>query len=181
MPPRRRIGPEELARNLRTELKLVQVPVPVERIAKALGAEIRFSPLDDELSGMIFVKSGVPVIGVNAMHHPNRQRFTIAHEIGHLKMHRSLIETKVHVDKAFSTFSGLRRDGHSASGNDSIEIAANQFAAELLIPERELIEMVGRQVIDIDDDGPVEELARRFKVSRKAMEYRLLRIAHRHQ
>jgi Zn-dependent peptidase ImmA (M78 family) len=179
MPRRQRINPEDLAQNLRKRLKLVNIPVPVERIAKALGAEVRFSPLDDELSGMIFVKAGIPVIGVNALHHPNRQRFTIAHEIGHLEMHRNLIEAKVHVDKAFSTFTGLRRDGNSSIGNDTIEIEANQFAAELLIPEQELIDMVGKQVIDIDDDGPVEELARRFKVSRKAMEYRLLRVANR--
>jgi len=153
--------------------------VPVERIAKALGAEIRMSPLDDELSGMIFVRDNKPVIGVNALHHPNRQRFTIAHEIGHLEMHRALIEAQVHVDKTFPRLPSLNRDGQSATGNNEIEIQANQFAAELLIPERELMKMIGNQTIDIDDDEPIEELARRFKVSKKAMEFRILRVANR--
>jgi Zn-dependent peptidase ImmA (M78 family) len=161
-------------------LRICNIPVPVERIAKALGAEVRFSPLDDELSGMIFVRNNRPVIGVNALHHPNRQRFTIAHEIGHLEMHRALIEAKVHVDKTFPAFPILNRDGRSSAGNDAMEIAANQFAAELLVPEQELIAMIGSRTIDIEDDAPVEELARFFKVSKKAVEYRILRVANIH-
>jgi len=173
MPRHAHLTPEDHARQLRKRLKILTIPVPVERIAKALGADIRLSPLDDELSGMIFVKDGTPVIGVNALHHPNRQRFTIAHEIGHLEMHRDLIAQKVHVDKAFPV---LLRDGTSAAGTHAIEIAANQFAAELLVPEDALSAMIGDRVIDIDDERPIEELARRFKVSKKMMEYRVRRV-----
>ena len=177
MPRHQDLTPEEHARRLRTRLKILTIPVPVDRIAKALGAEIRLSPLDDELSGMIYVKKdATPVIGVNALHHPNRQRFTIAHEIGHLEMHRALIEQKVHVDKAFPM---LRRDATSATGTNAIEIAANRFAAELLVPEEVLAAMIGDRVIDIDDDRPIEELARKFKVSKKAMEFRVQRVANR--
>ena len=168
--------PEEQARSLRVRLKIMAVPVPIRRIAKALGAEIKLSALDDELSGMIFMKGQTPVIGVNALHHPNRQRFTIAHEIGHLEMHRHLIEGKVHVDKAFQV---LRRDAKSSIGTDALEIAANQFAAELLVPEHNLVELISGRIIDIDDDQPIEELARRFKVSKKTMEYRVQRVANR--
>jgi len=168
--------PEEHARSLRVRLKITAIPVPVERIAKAFGAEIKISALDDELSGMIFMKGNTPIIGVNALHHPNRQRFTIAHEIGHLEMHRHLIDGRVHVDKVFQV---LRRDAKSATGNDALEIAANQFAAELLVPEDILAGLIGDRIIDIDDDRPIEELARKFKVSKKAMEYRVQRVANR--
>ena len=58
-------------------------PVRIERIAKVHGIRIRYEPLDDELSGMIFFKDNQAVIGVNAHHNPNRQRYTIAHELGH--------------------------------------------------------------------------------------------------
>ena len=51
-------------------------PVPVDRIAKGLGAQLRFSPLDEELSGMIYISGGTPIIGVNSLHPPNRQRFS---------------------------------------------------------------------------------------------------------
>jgi Zn-dependent peptidase ImmA (M78 family) len=56
--------------------------VPVDRIAKGLGAQLRFSPLDEELSGMIYISDGTPIIGINSLHHPNRQRFSIGYEIG---------------------------------------------------------------------------------------------------
>ena len=85
---------------------------------------------------MIYIKDGVPIIGVNSLHHPNRQRYTIAHELGHLELHRQLITSEVHVDKGFPV---LMRDPKSATGTELHEIEANQFAAELLMP-RTLIE-----------------------------------------
>ena len=107
-------------------------PVPVERIAKMLDAQLRYSPLDNELSGMIYVKEGTPIIGVNALHHPHRQRFTIAHECGHLVLHKTQITQEVHVDKEFPM---LMRDAVSAAGVNEIEVEANLFAAALLMPE----------------------------------------------
>jgi len=158
------------AKELLARLGIQSNPTPVEKIAKALGAQVRFSPFDEELSGMVYVKDGVPIIGVNSLHHPNRQRFTIAHELGHLELHREMITSNIHVDK---NFPALMRDTKSATGTEQIEIQANQFAAELLMP-RDLIDkaMAGKQ-FDIDDDGPIEELAKKFKVSKQALEYRI--------
>ena len=77
---------------------IAEIPVPVEKIAKSLGARVRFSPFFyDELSGFVFIKDGVPIIGVNSLHHLNRQRFTIAHEIAHLQLHPDYITSEVHV------------------------------------------------------------------------------------
>ena len=70
------------AHRVLNQFSIFAAPVPVDRIAKGLGATLQFAPLDDELSGMAYVKDGKPIIGVNSLHHPNRQRFTIAHEIG---------------------------------------------------------------------------------------------------
>jgi Zn-dependent peptidase ImmA (M78 family) len=152
------------------ENEITAPPVPVERIAKSLGAQLRFSPLDDELSGMIYVKEGIPIIGVNALHHPNRQRFTIAHECGHLILHKPQISKEVHVDKDFKM---LMRDSVSAAGVNEIEIEANLFAAELLMPATLLTDAVGNEAFDIDDEGAVTELAKNFKVSPSAMRFRL--------
>ena len=145
-------------------------PVPVKRIAKALGAHLRFSPLDYELSGMIYVNKGTPIIGVNVLHHPNRQRFTIAHECGHLVFHKEQITKEVHVDKAFLM---LMRDSISAAGVNNMEIEANRFAAELLMPESLLAKALGNEPFDVDDEGVVKALARNFKVSPAAMRFRL--------
>jgi len=158
------------AKELLARLSIKSPPIPVEKIAKELGAEVRFAPFDDELSGMVHIKEGVPIIGVNALHHPNRQRFTIAHELGHLELHRQMITSNIHVDKDFPA---LMRDSNSATGKEQIEIQANQFAAELLMPRIMIEEALAGKQFDIDDDAPIEELAKKFRVSKQALEYRI--------
>lgn len=158
------------AESLLTENAVKAPPVPVQRIANSLDVQLRYSPLDDELSGMIYVKGGTPIIGINALHHPNRQRFTIAHEIGHLILHRSQITKEVHVDKAFPM---LMRDSVSAAGVDKMEIEANLFAAALLMPQVLLANALGNEPFDIDDENIVNGFARSFKVSPSAMRFRL--------
>lgn len=167
------VNPKELAIDLLKSHNIRSSPVPVDKIAKAMGVQLKFSPLDDELSGMVFIKDGTPIIGVNSLHHPNRQRFTIAHELGHLVMHRNILENEVHVDKQFKI---LMRDGVASSGTDTIEIEANKFAAELLLPSFLLDELLTRE-FDIDDEGPLEALAKKFKVSKQMLEYRIRAVS----
>lgn len=162
----------ERAREILVECAVKSAPIPVERIAKTLGASVRYAPLDDALSGMAYVKDGVPIIGVNSLHHPNRQRFTIAHEIGHLVLHRDYITAAVHVDTTFA----LNRDERAATGTDALEIDANAFAAELLMPT-DLLRQVVDMEADLEDDAAVAAIARKFKVSTAALQNRLLNIA----
>jgi Zn-dependent peptidase ImmA (M78 family) len=167
------LNPTQCARNLLERMSIHNVPVPVDKIAKAVGAQVVYSPLDDELSGMVLIKAESTLIGVNSLHHPNRQRFTIAHEIGHLELHKSFIMGQVHVDKKFPV---LMRDPNSATGTDRLEIEANRFAAELLMPEWAVRRVLEREAIDIDDDRTVADLAKKFRVSRQALQYRLVNI-----
>jgi Zn-dependent peptidase ImmA (M78 family) len=160
---------QSAAQKLLKRFEINEAPIPVERIAKLLGAVVKFSPLDEELSGMIYIQNDLPIIGVNALHHPNRQRFTIAHEIGHLVLHRETLTGQVHVDKQFRV---LMRDGKASTGVDNIEIEANRFAAELLIPT-ELITQAIKAEFDIEDESLFEDLAKRFKVSKQMLEYRI--------
>jgi len=168
-----RISPEKKAIELRKQADILGVPVPVQQVAKFLGVEVRFVPLDDELSGMVFIKDETTFICVNALHHPNRQRFSIAHELGHVVMHKEFLEGKVHVDKGIKV---LMRNGISSKGTVNEEIQANQFAAELLMPKDILIDILKDKFIDIDDEGPIEDLARKFNVSKRAMEHRIRNI-----
>ena len=158
------------ARSVLDEFEIVRPPVGIDKIAKKMNTRLMYSPLDDELSGMVYIKDGIPVIGVNALHHPNRQRFTIAHEVGHLVMHRDLIEKEVHVDK---TFLMLRRDTVSTSGTEAIEIEANSFAAEILMPEIMISNALKNNAYDIDDKLLISRLAKQFKVSTQAIQFRL--------
>ena len=150
--------------------------MPLEKIAKYLDAELRFSPLDEELSGMVFIKDGVPIIGVNSLHHPTRQRFTVAHEIAHLCLHRKHITNNIHVDKGFPV-TVLRRDARSAEGTEKLEIEANQFAAALLIPKKLLSKLIDAARTDIEEEPPIEEWAKKFRVSKSTLEFRIRNLS----
>jgi Zn-dependent peptidase ImmA (M78 family) len=110
------------------------------------------------------------VIGVNSTHSRTRQAFTIAHELGHLLLHG---DVEVHIDER--RLLG-RRDQVSSKAVDPREIEANQFAAELLMPE-DLIRSAVVSVVDRHPEITVEDaivlLARSFRVSELAMTHRL--------
>lgn len=165
----RQIKARHAARKLLEEFGGVKTwPVPVERIAKFRGARIQYTPFDGDLSGMAFIKDDIPIIGVNSLHHPNRQRFTLAHELAHIELHRPHLEREVHIDKG-----SLRRDALAASGTDDKEIQANAFAAELLVPQPLLDLALKGRIVDLEDDEFIAELAKLFRISEAAMRYRL--------
>jgi Zn-dependent peptidase ImmA (M78 family) len=109
-------------------------------------------------------------IGDDALHHPNRQRFSAAHELGHHELHAQEIGKAVHVDKGFRV---LLRDDVSSQGIDPLEIEANAFASELLMPGEFLMSALDAGGLDIEDEAGIEALARKFRVSGSAMRYRL--------
>ena len=82
-----------------------------------------------------------------------RLRFTIAHEIGHFVLHPG---------RAVS-----ERGGPTNQSTVRLEREADQFAAELLMPEQ-----LVRQAV-LDDGGDLRRLADRFDVSTQAMSLRL--------
>ena len=162
--------PRRRAREVLTEFGITRAPVPVDKIAAELGIAVRFVPLDDELSGMIFVKDALPIIVVNSLHHPNRQRFSVAHECGHFELHMNDIGSEVHVDKKLFV---LARDASSSKGFDRKEIEANRFAAELLVPMHFLAAELKGRVVDVQDDALIGELARTFEVSTQTLSIRI--------
>lgn len=132
-------------------------PVPV---ANELGIQVRQADLEKDVSGAIFRDSGDdPYILLNGNDHPNRKRFTCAHEIGHW-VERTLSDPTAAIE--FVDF----RNTLSATGTDAREVFANRFAAELLMPERLIRKW-------LDNGERVLELARRFGVSPEAMGHRL--------
>lgn len=60
----------------------------VYRLAESLGINVFCSDLDSEISGKLYCDdSGQWIAEVNASHHENRKRFTLAHEIAHFCSH----------------------------------------------------------------------------------------------
>lgn len=144
-------------------------PVNIDLIARSQGITVVYEPLEDveDISGFYLREGEQSVIGVNSAHHPVRQRFTLAHELGHATFDRG---DGVHIDQAFKL-----RNATSGLAIDPEEIAANQFAAALLMPEAE-VRAAAADGIDISDEIAVRGLARRFRVSQLAIMYRLVNL-----
>ena len=144
------------------------VPVKLSTLADHIGVGLVLeTDLEDDVSGLLLVNAGTATIIVNGNHHPHRQRFTIAHELGHLQLHALAKQEVLFVDKAFY------RNGHSSKGIDQQEIEANAFAAALLMPEKLIsAELPQTRISDLD----ILRLATRFRVSEQAMALRLARL-----
>jgi Zn-dependent peptidase ImmA (M78 family) len=143
-----------------------RAPVPVEQLAVALGAQIKYEPFDGQLSGLLHRSRDRAVIGINSKHPSVRQRFSIAHELGHLVLHQPDFQIDPHAFVAF-------RDRESSTATDPAEIEANQFAAAVLMPEFLLEKHVKELGPDPDLEEAITILAKRFGVSEQAMTIRL--------
>ena len=136
--------------------------VNVVRLAHEIGLAVYLTgDWPETASGMIRKnrkkggKSGYAVT-VNDKHCKARQRFTVAHEIGHFVLHPDLIGDRIGDDGLYrSHLPNIR------------EVEANRFAANLLMPT-ELIEKA--EVAGVDT---IPDLARIFQVSRSTMAVRL--------
>jgi len=97
-------------------------PLDVERLVFSLGIRLNSVPLDDEISGHLALTEQGWAITVNSLHHPKRQRFTVAHELGHYMLHRR--KCQEFTDKKL--FRGVDQN--------PMETEANTYAADLLMP-----------------------------------------------
>lgn len=145
------------------------IPVPLERVAKHLGVSLTYEPFQGELSGMIAKNGSSVIIGINSLQSMNRQRFTLAHEIGHYILH----DFDMHVDRSFVV---RNRDTKSAMAIDHEEIEANRFAAELLMPKDFLEADLDKYDIDIEDEAAIKQMADRYGVSLQAMTLRIVNL-----
>jgi Zn-dependent peptidase ImmA (M78 family) len=145
-------------------------PVDPTKIAESLGARVvKEKAQRGEKAGLVARKGTSIVIGVNAADAPARQRFTIAHEIGHMLLHAN---EPLIVDERGYALIGELRAGEESSPR---EIEANSFAAALLMPA-DWVRDALRESIDFSDDDGIAPLARRFNVSQQAMMYRLVNL-----
>ena len=172
--PVRRKRIRELAQQILEENEVHQPPIPLARIVATYGLLIaRQSNAVSYISGILARERGRNIIGVNTSHSDERQRFTIAHELGHFFLHTQGTD-EVHIDRGFDV---KFRDNVSAQGSDIEEKEANLFAAELLMPYEFLKrDLAGKEKIDIVDDQLLQELAQNYEVSQQAMLIRLTQL-----
>ena len=138
--------------------------IDVLKIAEYLGVDAKPATLDSSISGLFVIKEQKPYIRYNENEAPQRQKFTIAHELGHFVLHK---DTPLFVDKNETV---LYRNLDSTTGELLKEKEANSFAASLLMPKVFIEEEINKIPVGTD---PIIYLSDVFKVSTQAMNYRL--------
>ena len=132
-------------------------PFDVINFGKGLGIKItesNFEHINDKLSGLIIRQNGKTIISVKVNEKETRQRFTVAHELGHFFLHNE------YLDKGLMDGIGfLPRDGSI----NKIENEANDFAANLLMPKSKFYELWN------DKEISLSKMAQYFNVSGSAI------------
>lgn len=158
---------EHKAEKLLKESKAFRAPVSLDLVFNHLGLVAQAKALGDA-SGVLVVEGGRGLIGYNGQHSQVRQRFTMAHEVGHYALHAVGKPSSLFIDKTV-----FHRNDQSSEGVDKEEIEANQFAAALLMPKPLVEDAIAKHGFDLDDEEDVNALARIFNVSTVAMSIRL--------
>ena len=156
------LKPHGAARELLDRCGIYGPPVEMSDITDALRVPLIYWEFPDSLSALIVeVEDGEFVIGVNEDQHPNRRRFSIAHELGHAVLR--------HEAGYYLEFFDAEL-GEPPNYRYADEREANAFAAALLMDERWLREDWAK--------GPrnAVTLAKRYSVSSEAMSFRLMNL-----
>jgi Zn-dependent peptidase ImmA (M78 family) len=164
----------EEARKIIWDYKITKPPVHIEELAEAHGALIARHRFEGPESGFALRDGNRWIIGVNIQTSRRRQRFTIAHELGHLLLHKGRPLT---VDQAVLRVD--MRNEVSSMATDLDEIQANTFAAAVLMPEVLVLDYatsIVRKDSSIARNDLIMQLARAFDVSTEAMSYRLIAL-----
>ena len=144
----------DTARKLLSEAGIIDPPIFIKEVVEYLE---RFHDLSifawnfgDDIDGIQVTKEQSATIGYNKTQHQHRQRFTIAHEIGHFLLG--------HTSKNYD---------FNLKSKKPKEIEANQFAAELLMPLKMLKQDFENGIKNAKD------IAKRYNVSEEAVWWRL--------
>jgi Zn-dependent peptidase ImmA (M78 family) len=148
----------------------------IEKIASQVARNMRYSPASDlshlveEFGGRVSIKdfwqldgtSDESIIVKSATDFeifvpphtsPERDRFTIAHELGHYVLHYVLASDRLHAKRPFAA---------SRYGNHRVEWEANWFAASLLMPAEKFRSKFTKE------RGHIGRVAEQFNVSTAA-------------
>lgn len=126
-------------------------PIDIDYIVKKWGLAVEYVERPRGLHGRMLAERALVEIASGDA--PNRQRFSLAHELGHYLLEHNAVYSDAEPDEI--------TDPHSLN-----EREANAFAAELLMPEQ----WVTSDWKSVKNAG---EMAALYRVSSEAMWYRL--------
>lgn len=135
-------------------------PIPVLEIAEQSGVDVVFTDFGSHSATVAgFCDFENSKLFVNQDDKFGRQMFTIAHELGHWILHREFFVADPQKYAVLPRFQKARPDPY--------EKEANCFAAELLVPKKLLLPVIG---------AGISYLADIFGVSKEMMEFRVKNV-----
>lgn len=143
------IDPNKIAEKLDIRV----LPLSSHDVQSGLSGALHWYPSSDATDRVLYCR-------YNDTESLQRQRFTIAHEIGHFALGH--MQGHALFRDPTEVFTGRV---HSPQ-----EVEANQFAAALLMPEKMVKALIGSGV------NTLRSLATRFEVSESAMRWRLVNL-----
>lgn len=152
----------EKAHNILSMYKITESPVDVIKIATFLGFKVIPFDFPETMSAVIRIEETKKIIAVNKNKSEVRQRFSIAHELGH---YLSGHDNFSHESETF-----IDRDKKYLDPHHREEKEADEFAAELLMPEI----MLKKDVLENNLDAVT--LAKKYNVSEPAMWIQLINL-----
>lgn len=152
--------------------RIEELPVDLNKIVRHLGVRVYsysrsrklledtgLAEVAGRVSGLTFYIRDQPVILYNELEMPQRIRFTIGHELGHIVLG--------HVQPGGHT----RQNRDPQPGDDPVEQAANRFAADLLAPACVLWGLDLHRAEDISQACKISIQAARFRAERMEILY----------
>lgn len=187
----------DIAHAVLEEIDYKAGPVKLEEVCSLFSIKLSFSEntVHDADQDQILGTANFDERSIQINRHNNkyRERFTIAHEIGHFSLNHERYlrsETIIASDLFFGT------ELKTAANYQRLEYQANSFASELLLPESVFLVKVAdlREFLDIRDKGHgyifvddqpcnyqsyahlLSELSSYFEVSKQAIEIKLKKL-----
>ncbi len=137
------------ARQILEEFKITRPPVPVREIVESFALKVEEISQEDAYDGELIPE--LRLIRINRYRPNTRQRFTLAHELGHWALYHQqrLYEDEVDLDsdgeekfpvKGFEEYRDSKGQAemvfNRATSRSERDTEANVFAAELLMPTK---------------------------------------------
>jgi Zn-dependent peptidase ImmA (M78 family) len=143
------------ADSLLKDAKINEPPVKIKELLRFIPARFNLTiagwgNLPDKVDALTRKEDGITIIGYSSKAPLVRQKFSVAHEIGHLYMGHLHGQSSIDVNST-----------------DNDEVEANQFAAQLIMPPQMLRKDIKAGIKDPKD------LAKRYGVSEIALWYKL--------
>jgi len=111
------------------------IPIDLEFIASLRGVKVEYKDMEETIAGQLISRDGIVVAQVNQRHLYSRQRFTLAHEIGHT-FFPGFSRHKVFRQELNKCWLSERRHRNRE------EYLCDLFASELILPRSQVTRMI---------------------------------------